>query len=57
MPGSLEALKKYLTGAKEPEDIELPLEPGHKRDPRLPKESNISAGFRLMQDTLKKGKK
>jgi hypothetical protein len=56
MPGALDALKKYAFGKKEPEDIELPLPEGHKRDPRLPKESTTRAGFRLMQETLK-GKK
>ncbi len=56
MPGALEALKKYVLGTPEPQDIELPLEPGQKRDPRLPPESSVRAGFRLMQETLK-GKK
>ena len=56
MPGPLDALKKYAFGKKDAEDIELPLTPGKKRDPRLPKESNVKTGFRLMQETLK-GKK
>lgn len=57
MHGPLDALKKYAFGSKEPEDIELPLTPGKKRDPRLPKESNVRAGFRLMQETTKREKK
>ena len=57
MPGALDSLKKYVFGKPDAEDIELPLEPGKKRDPRLPKESNIKAGFRLMQETMKPEKK
>ena len=57
MHGPLDALKKYAFGSKEQEDIELPLTPGKKRDPRLPKESNVRAGFRLMQETTKREKK
>jgi hypothetical protein len=55
MPGALDALKKYILGTEPApgSDIELPLPAGHKRDPKLPKESNIRAGFRLMQDTMK----
>lgn len=55
MPGALDALKKYILGtdAAPDGDIELPLPAGHKRDPRLPKESNLRAGFRLMQETTK----
>ena len=57
MPGALDALKKYVLGKPEPEDIELPLEPGMKRDPRLPKPSLMRQGFDILKDVTKKPEK
>ncbi len=56
MPGALDSLKSYVFGKPKGKDIDLPIQPGKKRDPRLPKESSVREGFRLMQDTLKEKK-
>lgn len=54
---SLAALKRYLTGAPPPKDIELPMPKGGKRDPRLPKESAILQGLRVARDLTRSKEK
>jgi hypothetical protein len=50
MPGPLDALKHFVFGTPEAQDLNLPMPAGGKRDPRLPKESSVSAGLRMLRD-------
>ncbi len=50
MPGPLDALKKFVFGTPDAQDLNLPLPVGGKRDPRLPNESSVSQGLRMLRD-------
>ena len=59
MAGSLDALKKYVFGKKEAKDVELPLTPGNKPDPRLPKQQSsgsIRKGFEAARQATQRKK-